>query len=241
MTTEEYYDKFSDAYLAEYGPVFQSAVFSPNPKDFARVMMDRAIITPQHSVLDVGCGVGGVMSGLVGNGVEDVTGVTISKRQVELAELSLELADFMEWDDAGRNFDRIILCESFGYFPEPGRLIEKVRGLLNPGGMVYVKDVCAVSDPCYMQQYGLEAIGKLWGGYAVYSIEEMLWMWGMRRIGGGDNLWRETSCSEWVKFAIGESRFSRSHSELLAEAGRTQTPIWKNQMPIKAADFLFTK
>ena len=85
MTTEEYYDKFSDAYLAEYGPVFQSSVFSPNPKDFARVMMDRAIITPQHSVLDVGCGVGGV--GVVG--VVGVVAVVVVAELVEVDRVGL--------------------------------------------------------------------------------------------------------------------------------------------------------
>ena len=231
MTTEEYYDKFSDAYLAEYGPVFQSAVFSTNPKDFARVMMDRAIITPQHSVLDVGCGVGGVMSGLVSNGVEDVTGVTISKRQVELAELHLELADFMEWDDAGRTFDRVILCESFGYFDEPGKLIAKCVGLLNPGGLVYVKDLCSVNDPDLLQQAGLAELRKLWN-YENYTAGEMSWLWGqagMRRIGGDDNLRRISDCSTFVSFISGNSELSRMHFPTVG------------QVPIKAADFLFTK
>ncbi len=244
MEVKEYYDKFSDAWLNEYGSLIQTSLFADKPKDFARVMMDRAIITPQHSVLDVGCGVGGVMLGLMENGLLDVTGVTISERQVELAreldaDLNVELADFMEWDDRGRKFDRIIFCESFGYFSEPGKLIAKIRGLLKPGGMVYIKDLCAVSDPDLIQQVGLDGIGELWGGYSIYTTQEMAWMWGMRRIGGGENLWRETSCRKFIDFVMGESSFAKAHREELANMGLKQQPAWNGQVPVKTSDFLF--
>jgi 2-polyprenyl-3-methyl-5-hydroxy-6-metoxy-1,4-benzoquinol methylase len=169
MTPAEYYDTVLGCYLGEYGPLLQTAMFAPEPVDHCRVMMGRGLILPGHSVLDVGCGVGGVMSGLMANGVEDVTGVTNSIRQVELAELNLELADFMEWADAGRTFDRVIFCESFGYFEEPGKLIEKCVKLLKDGGMVYVKDLCAVNDPDLLQQTGLSGVGQLWGGYKNYT------------------------------------------------------------------------
>jgi SAM-dependent methyltransferase len=242
MDIKTYYDGFTDIWVNFYGSLLQTALFAPEPVDHCRVMMGRGLISPGHSVLDVGCGVGGVMSGLMENGVEDVTGVTISPRQVELAELSLELADFMEWDDAGRKFDRLILCESFGYFDEPGKLIEKCVGLLKPGGMIYVKDLCVVNDPDFMQQAGLSAIDSLWLGYNVYSTEEMIWMWGMsgvRRIGGGDNLWREADCGKFIDFVRGESVFAKAHRERLADMGRVQQPIWNGQLPVKASDFLF--
>ena len=244
MEIKDYYDRFSDAWLNEYGSLIQTSLFADKPKDFAQVMMGRAMITPQHSVLDVGCGVGGVMLGLMENGVLDVTGVTLSSRQIELgreldADLNIELADFMEWDDRGRKFDRIIFCESFGYFTEPSKLIDKIRGLLAPGGMVYVKDLCAVNDPDLMQQVGLEAIGNLWRWYNIYTTQEMAWMWGMRRIGGGDNLWRETSCRKFIEFVMGNGSFAKAHGEELANAGMKQQPAWNGQVPVKTSDFLF--
>ncbi len=250
MNTAEYYDEFSDAYVEEYGSIIQAAMFAPEPVDHCRVMMGRGLILPGHSVLDVGCGVGGVMNGLMANGVEDLTGVTNSIRQVELAELNLELSDFMEWPDAGRTFDRVIFCESFGYFDEPGKLIAKCVKLLKPGGMVYVKDLCAVSDPDLLQQFGLSQLGELWGGYRNYTVTEMSWMWGMsglRRIGGADNLWRETDIKRFMEFVRGEGDFARAHREKLAEFGMEQKPIWEemnmklhtSQLPVKASDFLF--
>ena len=54
MDVREYYDTFSEAYLEHYSPVFETAVFSRDPKQFAAVMMERAMISQQHSVLDVG-------------------------------------------------------------------------------------------------------------------------------------------------------------------------------------------
>jgi len=229
MNTAEYYDEFSDAYVEEYGSIIQAAMFAPEPVDHCRVMMGRGLILPGHSVLDVGCGVGGVMSGLMANGVEDVTGVTNSIRQVELAELNLELADFMEWADAGRTFDRLILCEGFGYFAEPGKLIAKCVGLLKPGGMVYVKDLCAASDPDLLQQVGLAELKKLWN-YENYTAAEMSWLWaqaGMRRIGGDDNLWRISDCAGFVQFISGSSELGKMHFPTIG------------QVPVKASDFLF--
>jgi len=229
MNTAEYYDEFSDAYVEEYGSIIQAARFAPEPVDHCRVMMGRGLILPGHSVLDVGCGVGGVMSGLMANGVEDVTGVTNSIRQVELAELNLELADFMEWADAGRTFDRLILCESFGYFAEPGKLIAKCVKLLNPGGMVYVKDLCAASYPDLLQQVGLAELKKLWN-YENYTAAEMSWLWaqaGMRRIGGDDNLWRISDCAGFVQFISGSSELGKMHFPTIG------------QVPVKASDFLF--
>jgi SAM-dependent methyltransferase len=230
----EYYNQYSDAYLNEYGPVFQAALFAPDWKDHCEVMMQRGMILPGCSVLDVGCGVGGVMKGLKDNGVKDLLGVTISSRQVELAgqidpDLDIELSDFMQWEDQGRRFDRIILCESFGYFPEAGKLIEKVRGLLNPGGMIYVKDLCAVPDPDLLQQAGLNELEDLWN-YRNYTCGEMTWLWGQAgfsRIGGDDNLWRISDCRGFVNFISGNSDLSRKHFPSVG------------QVPIKASDFLF--
>jgi SAM-dependent methyltransferase len=244
MEVAEYYNEFSDAYVKEYGSIFQAALFAVEPQEHCRVMMGRGMIYPGHSVLDVGCGVGGVMVGLKANGVKDVTGVTNSKRQVELSELSLELSDFMEWKDEGRRFDRVIICESFGYFPEPSRFVEKVVGLLKPGGMVYVKDLCAVSDPDLMQQAGLMELRKLWN-YENYTVGEMSWFWGtagLRRIGGDDNLWRfirpfspedrlkvaEVDCGKFMRFISGNSELGKRHFPTVG------------QVPLKAADFLFT-
>jgi len=257
MEVAEYYNEFSDAYVKEYGSIFQAALFAVEPQEHCRVMMGRGMIYPGHSVLDVGCGVGGVMVGLKANGVKDVTGVTNSRRQVELSELSLELSDFMEWKDEGRRFDRVIICESFGYFDEPQELVGKCVGLLKPGGMVYVKDLCVIDDPDLMQQAGLEEIRKLWGGYRNWMVGEMVWMWGrggLRRIGGDDNLWRvirsfspedrlkvaESGCARFMDFMMGKGGFAKVHGEKLAEKGLEQKPIWNGQLPLKAADFLFT-
>jgi SAM-dependent methyltransferase len=143
--------------------------------------------------------------------------------------LKLELADFMEWDDAGRTFDRLILCESFGYFDEPGKLIAKCVKLLNPGGMVYVKDLCAANDPDLLQQVGLAELKKLWN-YENYTAAEMSWLWaqaGMRRIGGDDNLWRISDCAGFVQFISGSSELGKMHFPTIG------------QVPVKASDFLF--
>jgi len=71
----------------------------------------------------------------------------------------------------------------------------------------------------------------------------------VRRVGGGDNLWRETQIDQFMDFVKGEGAFAAAHREKLAEFGMEQQPIWEElgrqlqtrQLPVKASDFLFTK
>jgi hypothetical protein len=78
----------------------------------------------------------------------------------------------------------------------------------------------------------------------------MAWMWGMggmRRVGGADNLWRETDINQFMAFVRGEGAFAAAHREKLAEFGMGQQPVWEElgrqlqttQLPVKASDFLF--
>lgn len=74
-----------------------------------------------RSVLDVGCGNGGKLAELVGDGAAASVGVDISANFLGAPPPGLELirGDLSELDSlpelAGRSFDRILFLQSFGY------------------------------------------------------------------------------------------------------------------------------
>lgn len=86
-------------------------------------------IRPGNSVLDIGCGWGGMAIYLARNFDVKVTGITLSEEQVALARervaaagvadrVTIELVDYRDFAGAGRQFDRIV---SIGMFEHVGR------------------------------------------------------------------------------------------------------------------------
>ena len=231
---EDYYDAFSEVYLKEYGSIFQTALFIG---DHCAVTAGRAPLSrgDKYSILDVGCGVGGVMNGLDRLGFSNLPGITNSGKQVELAKklnpsLNIIQSDFMQWN-TDQQFNSVLLNESFGYFPEPTKLIQRISSVLEFRGLVYLKDLCAVSDPDLLQQSGLAELGVLWN-YKYYTTEEIVQLWdraGYMQLNGSNNLWRISDCSSFVRFINGNPELSKAHFPTIGE------------VPIKAADFTFGK
>ncbi len=229
---EDYYDTFSEVYLKEYGNIFQTALFHG---DHCAVTAGRVPLCrgDGYPILDVGCGVGGVMNGLYRLGFEELTGITNSGKQVELAKeinpsLNIIHSDFMQWE-TDQEFNSVLLNESFGYFSEPTKLIQQVNSVLEFRGLVYLKDICAVSDPDMLQQASLAELEVLWN-YKYYSTEEIVRLWdraGYMQLNGSNNLWRISDCSNFIRFINGNSELSKAHSPSIG------------QVPIKAADFTF--
>lgn len=86
-------------------------------------------IRPGNSVLDIGCGWGGMAIYLAQHFDVKVTGITLSEEQVALARarvaaagvadrVAIELIDYRDFAAAGRKFDRIV---SIGMFEHVGR------------------------------------------------------------------------------------------------------------------------
>ncbi len=86
-------------------------------------------IKPGNSVLDIGCGWGGMAIYLARHYDVTVTGITLSEEQAALArdkvaeagltgKVSIELVDYRDFAEAGRRFDRIV---SVGMFEHVGQ------------------------------------------------------------------------------------------------------------------------
>jgi len=94
------------------------------------------------SVLDLGCGNGGKLAELVGEGAAAAVGVDVSGNFVSSPLTGLELlqGDLNALDSmpglAGRTFDRILFLQSFGYAEDPVRTLQVARTMLADDGFI---------------------------------------------------------------------------------------------------------
>lgn len=110
------------------------------------VVAHEAHAKPGTHVLDAGCGVGGTSLWLAQRGVS-VTGINISKRQLEIArrrtrDLDVELLerDFTDTKLPDASFDAIIFLESGCYAQDKRSIIAESMRLLKEGGRLVVAD-----------------------------------------------------------------------------------------------------
>lgn len=115
------------------------------------VMMESAGITSDDEVLDAGCGVGGSSIFLAVNVGCNVTGITLSPRQVEQAEknakekgvaekVTFKVMDYCNTSFPNQSFDVIWGCESICYASDKEKFIAEAWRLLRPGGRLVVAD-----------------------------------------------------------------------------------------------------
>ena len=114
-------------------------------------MIETAGIKPTDKVLDAGCGVGGssiFMASVLGC---NVTGITLSKRQVQqanenaakknVAELvNFKAINYSATDFPDASFDVVWGCESICYADDKEKFIKEAYRLLKPGGRLVVAD-----------------------------------------------------------------------------------------------------
>lgn len=93
------------------------------------------------SVLDLGCGNGGKLAELAGEGATAAVGIDVSGSFVSAPPgVALIRGDLNELDSmpglAGRAFDRILFLQSFGYAKDPVRTLRAARALLADDGFI---------------------------------------------------------------------------------------------------------
>lgn len=94
------------------------------------------------SVLDVGCGNGGKLVELVGDGAGASVGVDVSGNFVSAQPPGLEFVrgDLCELGSvpelSGRAFDRILFLQSFGYARDPVRTLQAARAMVADDGFI---------------------------------------------------------------------------------------------------------
>lgn len=115
------------------------------------VMMETATIRSSDKVLDAGCGIGGSSIFLAEQKGCDVTGISLSERQVQEArelvkksevevKVKFEVMDYSATSFDNASFDVVWGCESICYADDKEQFIKEAFRLLRPGGRLVVAD-----------------------------------------------------------------------------------------------------
>lgn len=176
---KNYYEKWNDNYLENFGDVFQSYATS-DPNTLMKYIIDSAGLENGMRVLDAGCGVGGPAIRIAEHLHKvQITGITISPSQVSIANQNVsnrglsERVDIMFGDFhvidtlfPTNSFDAIIFLESLVHSSEPSKVIESCRGVLKEDGIIYIKDLFRHYDAAIQNDID----------FAVARVEELIKM-----------------------------------------------------------------
>lgn len=116
------------------------------------LMVEKLKIGPGSHVLDVGCGVGGPGVRIARLTGARVTGISVSREQVKLANALAESAGLaeravfqranaMELPFPAQSFDAAIALESSPHMPDRGQVLAQVCRSLRPGGRLVLTDL----------------------------------------------------------------------------------------------------
>ncbi|BDA70630.1 methyltransferase type 11 [Calothrix sp. PCC 7716] len=114
-----------------------------------------ANISPQATVLDVGCGTGEFESFILrDNPKQQITGVDISEQMLLVAKnkfqansnlypnVSFQIAGASSLPFANHSFDIIVSASAFHFFDDPVAALAEMKRVLKPDGKVFILDWC---------------------------------------------------------------------------------------------------
>ncbi|GAA0911425.1 SAM-dependent methyltransferase [Streptomyces thermoalcalitolerans] len=115
------------------------------------LLTDRLRIGPGSRVLDLGCGTGRPALRIAARTGADVTGISVSHKQIERATAAVaghdladrvrfERADAMDLPFAEASFDAVIALESIIHMPDRAHVLRQVARVLRPGGRLVLTD-----------------------------------------------------------------------------------------------------
>lgn len=164
-----------------------------------------AQISPQASVLDIGCGTGEFEQlVLAEHPTQQMLGVDISEKMLSVAKqkchayphVSFHTASASALPFVNHSFDVIISASSFHYFDNPQAVLAEMKRVLKPDGTVVILDWCKdyllcrlcdivlkVFDPAYKQCYTQAEFHDLLtaAGFNIYRATKVRFglVWGL--------------------------------------------------------------
>lgn len=177
-----YYDDTTSWFLRfdrSRSRVIHRPVWAPEARTFEQAAhyvharIARALEAEEPSrVLDLGCGVGATAFWLHDRLGARVHGVTISRKQVELAEeqalaigkreaCTFACRDFLDLGDVG-TFDAAIAIESFVHAADPKRFFEEIARALDRGARLFLCDDFLAGSPSPARTECIERFERGW-------------------------------------------------------------------------------
>jgi len=154
-TTQIHYKKWwnlENTLSLHYG-IWEEGIksFSESLINTNRVMMELGKISSGDKILDAGCGVGGAALYLSETKQAEVTGITLSEKQIELATQSLKqkklenkvtflLMDYTNTSFDDESFDVVWACESVSSVDDKNLFIKEAFRVLKKGGRLILSD-----------------------------------------------------------------------------------------------------
>ncbi len=155
-----YYETQQPAYLEFLGATWQAGLLSREGAQASNlVLAQRARLEPGLRILDAGCGVAGPALDMAQAFARlEVEGITLCPSQVEEARkraaeaglggrVRVQQADFHDLPFPDASFHRVLYLESSGYAHDRVRMFSEAHRVLEPGGLVYLKDVFRLAGP----------------------------------------------------------------------------------------------
>jgi ubiquinone/menaquinone biosynthesis C-methylase UbiE len=185
-----YYDTATDSYLQTYGEAIQA--FRPGKiSELYQYLIKSIGLHKGMSILDAGCGVGGPAVYFAKKMALDITGITLSGKQVQLAKdhaagqwwmkghVHFLQGDFHALSTLfpDGNFDGILYLESLGHSYDLPTAVQQAFSALKPGGFIYIKDFFPydIPDPekAARYQFVVDRINTAYA-YNVIDLNDLL-------------------------------------------------------------------
>lgn len=184
--TEVHYRRFwklKNHYAIHYG-IWGEGIrtFGQALENTNRILAEKACIKSSDRVLDAGCGIGGSAFFLASNRGCGVTGISLSKKQIDSARrisktLSLEhlvrfeVRDYTNTGYPPGRFDVIWALESAGAAAEKMHFLKEAYRLLKPGGILILADYFKTLEKPVSDQPLLSSWLQLWAISEMETIQ----------------------------------------------------------------------
>jgi cyclopropane fatty-acyl-phospholipid synthase-like methyltransferase len=142
------------------------------------LVAERLELAPGQRVLDIGCGNGAPAARIATRNHVQVTGVTVSQHQLQLAQdraehgesagqVSFQFADAMDLPFDAASFDGAYAIESLVHMRDKDAALGHIARVLRPGGRFVVADLCLDET---VDDQGAETVEQVRGLFPMATI-----------------------------------------------------------------------